>query len=514
MLKTWMLRCLAVTCMVAAVHSSSGAAPAEPTNRYRQVVSALGNVRWLAWSSDGRRLAYAGGYNVGLWDTERKTLSWSVPVRDQEGWLLAWSRDHRLMALGSDDGMIRILDARDGSVKRVLRAHGPDSGVNSLDTPGCLDWQPRTHLLAYGSRGYGVRIWNADRGTLIKSLLPHAQITSLAWRRDGKQLALATWDASLHLWDPETDQLEQLRAAPDEGGHRRDSLVAWSNDHRLAFGAEKDEGIGVWAPARKKLLFALKKRGLAFGYWTEWSPDGRYVANTYSPWAQVWDTRSESHELLSSGILTMRAMRWHPTTNLLAVADGGAIALRVPLQQAEVARLDLGKSQIDALDWSPRGNRLAVGTDDGRLLIWDAPVSTALPALKRRKGRAREVTAARAGLAANARAATTSAIRIPSATDPPSAREVPLPASVRRAIAAEPWADNALEAIHRAGASVAVVTGPNGRPITRYELALLALPASRTVFAEYLEDKRRLPADLRERMQPAGWDREGIPPAA
>jgi WD40 repeat protein len=113
----------------------------------------------LAFSPEGDRLA-AGGLSVGQDDLGLLSLSggearrvWTarMPDRTHEVTALAFSSDGRLIAAGHESGEISLRDARDGSLRGSIAAHG--------DTVRALAFSPDGRRLASG----------ADDGTLVLS---------------------------------------------------------------------------------------------------------------------------------------------------------------------------------------------------------------------------------------------------------------------------------------------------------------------------------------------------------
>ena len=57
-------------------------------------------------------------------------------------------------------------------------------------------------LLVGGSDGWHVRIWDGRTGRALYSFHGHTSLTEkLAFRADGTQLASASWDVTVRIWD-------------------------------------------------------------------------------------------------------------------------------------------------------------------------------------------------------------------------------------------------------------------------------------------------------------------------
>ena len=83
-----------------------------------------GEVRGVAWSPDGQRLATASGDRTArIWDIHSGSELAVLRGHDDWVWCVAWSPDRRWLATGSRDWTIRIWDTDNGSKLAVLRGH-------------------------------------------------------------------------------------------------------------------------------------------------------------------------------------------------------------------------------------------------------------------------------------------------------------------------------------------------------------------------------------------------------
>jgi WD40 repeat protein len=96
------------------------------------------------------------------------------------------SPDGLLLAEGSDDGRVRIRDAKTLEVRQILRVH--DSPVS------VLAWHPTLPRLATSSADLSVKIWNVQTELLEESLaLLDKPLSQLHWSGDGRILALSMY---------------------------------------------------------------------------------------------------------------------------------------------------------------------------------------------------------------------------------------------------------------------------------------------------------------------------------
>ena len=59
----------------------------------------------------------------------------------------------------------------------------------------CVDFHPRSHLVASGSFDQAVKLWDVRSGECVKSLAAHSDpVTSLSFNRDGTLLSSCSFD--------------------------------------------------------------------------------------------------------------------------------------------------------------------------------------------------------------------------------------------------------------------------------------------------------------------------------
>jgi WD40 repeat protein len=110
---------------------------------------------------------------------------------------VAYSRDGRLLASGSDDNTIRIWETRDGTCRHVLEGHTHKITRVAFRGDGAI--------LASGSADRTVRTWDVAAGQPLRVLRGHTYwVTGIAFNRDGTRLATCSNDRTVKLWEPES----------------------------------------------------------------------------------------------------------------------------------------------------------------------------------------------------------------------------------------------------------------------------------------------------------------------
>ena len=202
-----------------------------------------GVVKTVRFSRGGKLLLAGGGEaaksgRVVIWDIAKATRI--AELGDEYDEILAadLSADQRLVAVGGQARIVRLLTTSDGKVESELRKH--------TDWVTSLEFSPPSStagaLLATGDRAGNLFLWEPRGGREHGTLKGHtAAITAMAWRPDGGVLATVSEDGSLRLWDPkESTQLKTWQAHP--GGAES---VAWLRDGRLVT-TGRDSRVKLW----------------------------------------------------------------------------------------------------------------------------------------------------------------------------------------------------------------------------------------------------------------------------
>ncbi len=212
--------------------------------------------------------------------------------------------------------------------------------------------KPPAHFTFHGQNGY---------------------ISSVAWSPDGQEIASASGDGTVQVWNAHTGTIVRIYK-----GHTGDVLaVAWSPDgHELATGG-LDTTVQVWNVATGQRLFTYRGHSDAV-FSVAWSPDSKYIASaSQDGTVQVWNA-TNGQSLLHYGTHPLRgvpppwnSVAWSPNGRELALGgEGDAIVLNMQTTK-EVGEYGYNGGTIHALCWSPDGRYIAFGGSDSTVQVWD-----------------------------------------------------------------------------------------------------------------------------------------------
>ena len=208
-------------------------------------------------------------------------------LRGHTGWIgrIAWSPDGSYLASPSSDETIRIWDADTGKCVRSLIGH--------TATVSSVAWSPDGQRLVSASNDKTLRLWNVSSDRVLQTMRGHIQaVTSVAWSPDGHRLASGSDDKSIRLWDVSNGETSQTM----HGHGKTVNSVAWSPNGQRLVSASSDESIRLWDATSGEVLET--RYGHSELVWVAaWSPDGQRLASaSVDNTVCLWDA-SRPHPL-------------------------------------------------------------------------------------------------------------------------------------------------------------------------------------------------------------------------
>ena len=201
------------------------------TTELRTWSAHTGLINALAFSSGGKWLASASDdYKVIIWDLSEgkpsSILTLTMPVGVQS---IAFNSDGTQLAIGLQNGTVRIRNFESGEDLHILRGHN--------DVILSLAFSPDDSLLATASLDGTARIWDVAAGSEKFILDGHTNsVTALAFAPDGTRLATTSRDGTVKLWDVNNGQ-ELLNFSGNGSGingvtfNPKGTLLVTSGDH-------------------------------------------------------------------------------------------------------------------------------------------------------------------------------------------------------------------------------------------------------------------------------------------
>jgi eukaryotic-like serine/threonine-protein kinase len=204
----------------------------------------------LAFSPDGARLAACDRKGtVRFWDTGDWSELPALAGEHAQPKVLVYSPDGSTLGV-NNRGELKLYDPRTGRLRTAI-------GIATAPVIDCGRFSPDGRVLALGTIDGIVRLVDMTNRRLATTLVGHGDaVVSLDFTPDGRTLATGSWDATVRLWDVASKR----EVAVLEGHRGRVHAVSFSPDGTvLASGGEIDDspeqGLGelfLWRTAARK----------------------------------------------------------------------------------------------------------------------------------------------------------------------------------------------------------------------------------------------------------------------
>ncbi len=234
---------------------------------------------------DGKHLVSVADKDlaVKIWNIENHELVSSLAPNSAHVTAVAISPDQRFIITGGEDGFARIWDIDRGVLLRSLEhEHGIYSMTISPDGRHLLCGSKRTP----GERYPGVVwVWDFELGILLKTLSGHmGHVTAITMTADSKYILSGDQHGSVYLWDLETGTLLKTMS-----GHNAPILtIHVSHDGQHVITGSPDGTVRVWILRGGVLLADLTHTENVHSLIV--SPDCRYViTGSMEGSVEVWD---------------------------------------------------------------------------------------------------------------------------------------------------------------------------------------------------------------------------------
>ena len=320
---------------------------------------------------------------------------------------LDFNKDGSILASGSDDATICIWSTIDGTLLGILTGH--TSGVNSVS------FHPGDNRLVSGSGDKSIRIWDSDLAEVKKNSLeaPIIQVLTVCFHPSGDLLASGHEGPEVYIWDLISYSLKAVLVGHTDCVY----AVKYTSDGRNLASSSMDQSVRLWDGSTGELLGTLL--GHTGWIWSlSFSGDGsKLISSSFDQTAIIWDVQSKNiiHVLrghsaqLHSACLTEDGLiaasateaQWEQDVFLWCVASGECLGtltghtdvLRCITFHPDSKTLLSGSSDCTVRIWnvitreqvrqldhpdgvasvaaSNDGSRVATGTFDGDVFVWD-----------------------------------------------------------------------------------------------------------------------------------------------
>ena len=329
----------------------------------------------LMSTSDGRLVVVAGRGETTLRDATSLRVLRRFPVGGDRASFdgtnaYALSSDDRTLAIGAEDGSLRLLDLRTGKVRKSSGRHS--AAVNRAR------FTPDGRTLVTTGDDTDVIVWDVRQAVVRETLSGHnGAVLSPAITRDGRTLYTASQDATVLIWDLSGDRRlgRPFRTATEKLDR---TYLALSSDGRLLAMGQSDGAMSITdaQTLKPRDRFPVVRNGQVLGSFLP----GSHTLAVGGPEGFLALVDAGNGRVLRR-LRGHRGQVWTPSISadgrLLATgSDDNIVRLwSLPAGRARGAPLRF-RSSVNDVQLSPDGRWLAVGlldwqTQKATLEIWD-----------------------------------------------------------------------------------------------------------------------------------------------
>lgn len=304
-------------------------------------------------------------YQLGISLFQRSLPNW-LPVTSIL--CAAATQDGTLLYTGSNNGTVVSWNLATKKERQSFKHDSPVSAIVLSDSG---------ELLITGTSEGVIRLWRTSDGELLGKLNQHeVEVTALAISSDDNLIASGTIDGEARFW-----WRDRKAGGPPMDHVKRINHFAFSPDGTMLAGSGSDNTVRLWDTTTGEQRGPTLRHidTATYGLFLIWSDDGKTLISTgsHDNTARTWN--------IETGRLATKPMEQPSAIYSLALRpDGKAVLLSGDLDfQSRIWDLASGEpltpflrhdGRLDSSAWNHDGSKIAIGTRQGSVFLWDVPV--------------------------------------------------------------------------------------------------------------------------------------------
>lgn len=242
-------------------------------------------------------------------------------------------------------------------------------------TVNAVAWEPDGKRVASADDNGTVHIWDANGGggvTIYSG--PSGAIQTLSWAPDGQTIAAGYNTGTVQLWDAATGAQRYTY----QSNASTIAQLAWAPDSKSIAALERHTGssssINIWDTTTGNTATSITGESTF-----AWSPDGKRIAsydgiNTVTVYDSTHGKLLQTFTLHNNSGIGVDTLAWSPDGKQLNLASSNNAHLQIWNVNSGVSIISQEghKNPIQAIAWSPDLRYIATASQDETVNIWNA----------------------------------------------------------------------------------------------------------------------------------------------
>ena len=352
---------------------------------------------FLSFSPDGNTLiSESRDMTINFWDVP--TMELKLPfatqgvisdesIEKEKIKRTFFSPDRNVLITTGETRTIHLWDTSTGKLKHTFSDKNEDSKETSYvkEVENIL-FSPDGKSILSLVKDSQIRMWDIATGKRIPFSGDTGYITNATYSPDGKTLATVNYPSGIRIWDIMTGKLKRTISNfnPSDTSSKTEYdtyCIAFPPNGEKAIISESYGALSLWDTDTKRLHTLIKSK---WGHNVLLSPDGETVASWNGSKAgliRFWNATTGEHKrTIKDHIGQIRGVEFSRDGSLLASWSFSYEEKTIRLwnvatgrntQTLTVHTLTGHNNQIGSVKFSPDGETLISGGQDGTVLIWD-----------------------------------------------------------------------------------------------------------------------------------------------
>ncbi len=298
---------------------------------------------------------------------------------------LAWSDNGKKLASKSQNGIINVWDATDGSLIK-----------QNSESEDSWNWNYSSNTLDPKFKENSLTFWDITNKAIKPSDVRSKSINNFAWNFDGKTLASTSASEKgiikIWVWDANASSYKRIRTF--RGHSKPVTALAWSpiskdKENQILASASEDGNITLWDASGKltqvsenisnnlnwnsdKISSIEKAVNGSFIVNLCNTPNGKLIEHIEpSITSNQPNCTIEPIKIPLKNNRSVNDIAWHPQQQTLAIASNeGSITINYANGQL-IKTLNGHKGNVNGVAWNPNGKTLLSGGGDGLIKLWN-----------------------------------------------------------------------------------------------------------------------------------------------